>query len=626
MDTIKQLLYLYKQQTNEEQACLKTLEKNDRGFNGVDSGFCSSVAEWILGGKPLTVNQLSALKKILPKYSKQLSNDIWKQEAVPESALLILERKAEEKKQPDTLDLDPGGGGLVFIPATYPSKQIRDLGSFYWTGKSWMQTKANVSAALVKDICKMFPKTVVTPRLQEELVPKTISLSEELNNHGTLFSFQKEAIQFMVANKKALLGLAPGLGKTACAIFAAKEVKASRILVISPLSLMYNWQNEIKKWIGEDADIVYKENCPFIPKRWTLTNYDTLRLHSSTFMRRSFDCIIVDETIMIKNRKAMRTQTIKSLVKCNQPEFLWFLSGAPVSRLYDDMFSQLNILSPLRFTSYWKFAEKYCHVQQNQWGWQIVANKPNAATELQSDLSDIYFSRTQDQVLDLPEWIFDNLHVRMDSEQDSLYREMENLFITSLEDGSKLLAPNVLAQLLRLIQLASNPILVGGKNIGAKWLIVEELLEYEELPAIVWTSFVKTAELLNEQLSKKFKVGVLTGQTNSSDRQKIVDDFQAGKLDVIIAHPGVGKFGFTLTAARTAIYLERSYNGDDYYQSLHRVRRIGTAKSPHIIHLISDRADGSSTVDNVIDKILSSRKENVLKLTQGELKTMFEGE
>ncbi|KKM59963.1 hypothetical protein LCGC14_1546570, partial [marine sediment metagenome] len=74
----------------------------------------------------------------------------------------------------------------------------------------------------------------------------------------------------------------------------------------------------------------------------------------------------------------------------------------------------------------------------------------------------------------------------------------------------------------------------------------------------------------------------------------------------------------------TAIYVERSYNGDDYYQSLHRVRRFGTTHSPHVIILLSidtkDKDGVSSTnptIDHVIHKVLGFKRDNSIQITTG---------
>lgn len=616
----KALLYLYGCQTQEEQAAEQTVENNGRGFNALDAEFMSSVARWILDGKPFTSGQQAAVSKVIRKYARQLQDGSWMSIQLP-----VVQAQPVKEKSPykGELTLDTGGR-LVFHPHVYPSKQIKDLAPFGWdaVSKSWVGYRPGANRQLVSDICKMFGDVLVAPEVTAATEPKTVVLPEEVANHSQLFPFQKETVHFALSNPQSMICLAPGLGKTACSIFAAQAAEAKRILIIAPLSLVFNWRNEITKWIGEKAAVVHGKNL-LTQDRWTITNYDSVRLQKEKFLSTKWDCIIVDESICIKNRKAARTKSVQALIWAVRPQHCWLLSGAPTSRLMDDMWAQLHTLNPSRFSSYWRFAERYCHVEQDQWGWHILANKEGAQSQLKQDLEDIYFARTQDQVLDLPDWIIEDIAVPMAPEQEKLYLQMEDEFLADLPDGEELLAPNVLSQLTRLVQLASNPALVGSVDVSPKRDAVLEMLSYEQLPVIVWTSFIKTAELLETALAGKYRVARLNGSVPDQERQKIVDAFQRGELDVLIAHPAVGKFGFTLTAARTAIYMERNYNADDYYQSLHRIRRIGTTQSPHVLHLISETASGGATVDWVIAKVLEGRRENVLALTAGEIRSHF---
>jgi len=187
------------------------------------------------------------------------------------------------------------------------------------------------------------------------------------------------------------------------------------------------------------------------------------------------------------------------------------------------------------------------------------------------------------------------------------------------------LAPNMLVQMLRLIQIASNPLLIGGKDDSNKWKAAVEMLEYEQSPTIIWTAFIPTAQQMNLLLEKKgYRVAKLTGATAQADRQVIVDQFQNGGLDVVVAHPMVGKYGLDLYNARTVIYLERTHDGDSYYQSLNRVRHIEAKTSPHIVNLLSTRPENKGgTIDNVIDQVLRTKREDVLKLTTGNLRNLL---
>jgi SNF2 family DNA or RNA helicase len=266
---------------------------------------------------------------------------------------------------------------------------------------------------------------------------------------------------------------------------------------------------------------------------------------------------------------------------------------------------------------------------QTVWGTSVTGNQPDAFARIKNNLRDIFWSVPLEDVADVPEWTFEDIEVDLQGEQLRLYNEMELTFRAELPEGDVLLAPNVLAQLLRLVQIASNPVLIDPRvDMGAKWKACMETLEYVSTPAIVWTSFITTAERMTELIRKSGRrVATLTGKTPQDDRQNIVDKFQGGDLDIIVAHPGVGKFGFTLTAGRTSIYLERGYNGDDYYQSLYRIRRIGTTVSPSIVHMIASRPNSDDpTIDRVIARILKYRMDSSRQLTSGLIREAFQGE
>lgn len=618
------LLYLYQFQTPQEQSTEQTIEQNGSGFNHVDAEILSSFAQQVLKGYELSPKQITILKLRLPKYHGQYANGAWQQINLPE---LISTRK-EPVTSAGSLLVEMVGGkpGLKFKPNVYPSQQIKSVGFTHWKDGAWHQSAPSINPTAVEDVKRLFGDTVfVDFEVAKLLVKEPARIPSWLTEHPTLFPYQKDAIQFMLTHKRALLALAPGLGKTACSILAAKAAGCKRILIVSPLSLLYTWKAQVKQWTGEEAVIVYKKQLP-VAATYTITNYDTLRLHLNTFVEGDWDAIIVDESLLIKNRKAKRTDSIRKLVTEAKCEYVWLLSGAPVSKFYTDMWAQLNVLNPDRFTSFWRWAERYVQIESNQWSkYNIVANKPDAPDRILKDHADMYFARSQaDSGLNIPDWIFDENYIPLSPAQDKLYASMEETFLAELSEDESIMAPNVLTQLLRLVQFASNPVLVGGKEISTKWDACEELLEFEQGPFIIWTNFIETATRFTERLHLKGKrVAKLTGATPMDQRQQIVDDFQNGMLDVILAHPAVGKFGLTLTRARTAIYLERGYNADDYFQSLHRIKRIGTTQSPHVIHLIATRAEGGNTVDHVIHKILAGRKDMVDKITNMNLKQLF---
>lgn len=632
-DVVRALLFLHSMQTTEEQVIRQTTELNGVGFNHIDATFCTSVAQWVLSGKPMTHGQFDGVNIIIRKYSGQLDGVDLSDINLPPTAMTVLNSNGHKPEQKGDGLLSVRDNKLIFVPWIYPSRQAKDIGfnGRKEEGEFWWEAPLNLSIA--EDLIRSFPRVVKDDSYirWEEGLDKIQAVPDFVEN-SSAFSFQKEAVSFNITAEKALDAMAPGLGKSLAAAMTCKAVKAKRILIICPLTLCQNWRREVKKWIGVDAVIWHQDPSTWrkASQGWVITNYDTVVRQLDMLKRMGFEAVIIDESLIVKNHaraqddnnkwyfKTKRVNAVFELTR--NVKWIFELSGYPKSKFIDDLWTQLHILDPKRFSSYWKFAYKYCIVETNSWGKRVIADKEGAYEMLKNDCRDIFFARTQDQVLNLPPWIFDTYEIEMDKEQTRIYNEMERDFLSILPDGDEVLSTNILSQMVRLIQFASNHELLMEKfeNPSNKWKAVSELLEFEEKPAIVWTNFIRTAEYMEKVLKDAgYRVAVLTGNTPESARQPIVDKFQGGELDVIVAHPGVGKYGLTLTAGRTCIYLERSYNSDDYYQSLHRVRRIGTTQSPHIIHLLSTTFEGTPTIDHVIHRVLKYRRESGIALTTG---------
>lgn len=457
-----------------------------------------------------------------------------------------------------------------------------------------------------------------------------------------LFDFQREGVGFLVERKRAMLSFSPGLGKTVTSITAAEQLYPTikKILVVAPLSLLYMWKAEIEKWTGSlnEHHIIIQHGKKInvaeidqqVPGRvtWVIANPETVTNSVPTFLARKFDLVILDESILYKSRDSKRTKAIKRLTK--SIPYVWELTGAPANRMLDDIWSQFNILNQKAYSSYWRFAKEYCMVNPTTWGNQVIANKLGSEGKIKERFKDIYFARSQSEVLDIPEWLFTEIDVPMTTRQQKAYRELSTDFATELdnlnESGEVLnkqlvTVDNHLAKVTRLIQLASNPMLLDGDNESGKWEALPELMEYYPGPWLVWVSFTRTAHYLKEMLERMVdqRVQMIIGATPSEERNKHIKNFQEGHEKILILNMQTGSFGHTLTTARTAFYPERNYDSN-YFQSLHRVRRIGTVHSPNIVHVRSVYQDGSPTIDHLVHSLLDYRVGMIKDLTTGMLK------
>lgn len=465
--------------------------------------------------------------------------------------------------------------------------------------------------------------------------------SWERDDDSPLFEYQQDASAFLQRHDRAMLSLSPGLGKTLTAADAAGRKNFKNILVVCPASLLYYWDGELRKW----ADKLPMKPFPAVMHRevtsglgggtlledrqawWGITNPETVVKHLEEFVVYDppYDCLILDESIMYKNRESQRSKAIKELASVI--DTVWLLTGAPATKLLDDMWHQFHILKPKGYPSYWRFVEKYVIVNKDEWGSKLVANKPNAEKEIKKNFADIYFSRTQDDVADIPDWIMEDINIPMLPKQDAAYEELRKKLrveLATVDPGEYVTVNNHLSLMVRSVQVASNPLLVGGVDSAGKWDALPELMSFYPGPYLVWVNFIKTGELLRDHFSKiKKRVALANGATKMEDRNKMVDAFQNGELDVLVLNNQVGKFGFTLTKARTAFFVERMYD-DSYFQCLHRNRRIGTTESPVIVNMRSVTADGYQTIDHLIHSTLDYRVGMIKKVTASDLLAVFD--
>lgn len=476
-----------------------------------------------------------------------------------------------------------------------------------------------------------------------------VSYDFAMADTSVLFDYQWQAAHFLYGQDRAMLSLSPGLGKTLTSAYASGLRGFDSVLVVCPASLLFYWKGELEKWsdklpkkpfvqiwhrkVGDNSIEVASETSGFTSKEiiqgtsWVITNPETVTKNLQVFLNiYGFDCLVVDESIMYKHRDSKRSKAIKELAQ--SIPVTWLLTGAPATRYLDDMWHQFHILKPKGYSSYWRFAKKYCIIEDNEWGSKVVANRPNIENEIKKNFADVFFARSQDDVLNIPDWIFEDIDIPMLEKQDTAYEILrKELYVQmdSLDPNDVIKVGNHLSLVIRSIQVASNPLLLGGVDSAGKWDALPELMEIYPGPHIVWCNFIKTGEILRDKFSLlKKRVALANGSTSMEDRNSIVDSFQRGELDTIILNNQVGKFGFNLTKARTAFFVERVWD-DSYYQCLHRNRRIGTTESPIIVNLMSVTLSGKKTIDHLIGSVLGYRNSMIRAITARELKEIFRG-
>lgn len=497
----------------------------------------------------------------------------------------------------------------------------------------------------------------------------------------TLYEFQREGAEYLFCNPHGagLVGLSWGLGKAATSIVAADLLDAQRVLVLAPLTLAPAWIDEWRTWgvgaasgvrevkrataadrtpgdsgvtianheVIQEVVLRDEDGNVFQPdwvtnarkvKAWIKDGPTKKNANGKTVpvrerivrVRRDYlsvewDLIIVDESVMLKNRRAVKAEVLAQLRKAHDP-FVWLLSASPKTKYNDDLFRQMSIMYPRAFTSYWRFAEFFTHVDKGGWGWSIEGDRLDR--DPQHYLRDLMWIKSEDDAgIDLPEYIESAIEVDATTKQREALDTMLNDWIVELEDEDPneiVVADNWLSRSTRLQQITSN---LGslprpsGKGFfpasSAKEELLVELLERGDLrtPLLTWTWFVETTELVAMRLDKAgLNVEPVVGTDKAADKDSALKAFKAGELDALVLQMGVGKFGHTFTKTRGIYYHDRTFDSDAYVQSRRRVRRIGLEHRPTlIVPKIRESAD------DLIDANLDGKLRSIARLSNADL-------
>lgn len=496
-------------------------------------------------------------------------------------------------------------GDEILIPPGTWDAEVKSIGA-RWKARAnaWTLPATRLNAQLANDLAMPFPPVRV------DLAPPG-SVPDP-----RLYPYQRDtAGRIATAPHGQMVVLSPGLGKTVVAIAAADlAVPDDQVVVVAPSSLLRTWEREIRKWATVPGDIYIMEGKVDMDAaanaRWIIASWDKAAREKDVWGK-GWKLFILDESVLAKSRGSKRYKAIAQIRK--GIERVWLLSGSPTTRYNDDLWAQLNLIWPKAFPSYWRFAERYCIVEETPWA-RVVAGNRSRLNPMEEN-SDLVIVVNQEDVLDLPEYLFEPpLMAHLTGQQALQYRRMRDQFVADLADGTELVADHEITRLMHLQQMAST---FDGQS-AKRDALIDAIPAYQP-PFLVWTHWRDTATDIGVALSGLMDTRVVTGETPAKARDAIIEGYKAGDFPALVLSLGVGKFGHTLTNTKTIVSFDRNFNADDAFQSMHRVRRIGLTHSPVVLPVVA-----AGTVDELtVGDNLEAKLAGIAKLTRADLASLL---
>ena len=94
--------------------------------------------------------------------------------------------------------------------------------------------------------------------------------------------------------------------------------------------------------------------------------------------------------------------------------------------------------------------------------------------------------------------------------------------------------------------------------------------------------------MLERELSKAFPKRRVVNYRDARDKEKVQDQFQAGKIDILILQIHSGSTGLNLQRSNAVVFYSINRSADDYLQAISRIKRQGQTRAMEVVMLLCE--------------------------------------
>ena len=453
-----------------------------------------------------------------------------------------------------------------------------------------------------------------------------------------------------------------GLGKTLqlltfIASYLEQGDSVDPVLIVAPVSLLDNWEQEIARFFSPGFATVLKlygaelSSLKFtkhqIPseikergifnllrpnwrqgKQIVLTTYETLRDQEFSLARQQWAIVVCDEAQKIKNPAALVTQAAKAV----PARFKVACTGTPVENSLTDLWCLFDFIQPGLLGALNEFGRKYRQPVDAR-----NDNDHKLLDELRALVEPQILRRLKSDVAkDLPEKIeltdcktlpISDSQLRLYKSEVSRFEQMQTL--TEHTGGSKSITILGLLHTMKMICAHPHSVYPEGDLLQVspkmRWLMAQlECISRSAEKVIIFTELRDIQRALQITILDRFglHVTVINGDTNASSdkgpsRQSLIDTFQSkpGFGVIILSTTAVG-FGVNVQAANHVIHFTRCWNPAKEDQATDRAYRIGQTKNVYVYYPTIAGVEFES-FEQKLDKLLTRKRELASDMLNG---------
>lgn len=438
--------------------------------------------------------------------------------------------------------------------------------------------------------------------------------------------YQQYAIDFLLQHEQAGLFLDMGLGKTVITLTALKQLKKKgeidKTLVVAPKIVAENvWKQEPEKWDHlQDLSFSYILGSPKKREKalkvkadiYVITRDNIAWLVELLRNNWFFDTLVLDELSSFKNHQSKRFRKLREIR--SYVSRVIGLTGTPIPNGYMDLWSEMYLLDMgERLGKYISEYRRNYFNALNRWSFIEYKLMPGADKTIEQKISDICLSMKAKDYLNLKEPQVIDVNVELSSKEMKAYKEMEKEAVLAI-DEEVITATSAGIAVNKLLQLANGAIYTKDQKDykiihNRKLEALEELIEQAAGENVI---VYYTYQHDKERILQKFP------EARILKTEKDVEDWNAGKIKMLVAHPASAGHGLNLQdGGSIAIWFGLNWSLELYQQANARLHRQGQKNTVRIYRIIAE-----NTVDNRVLEVLNGknmRQEELLEQLRAEV-------
>ena len=419
-----------------------------------------------------------------------------------------------------------------------------------------------------------------------------------------IYPYQAEGALFVARAGRALIGDDMGLGKTIQAIAAteilARHFGVSKVLVICPTSLKYQWQSEIMRFSGrrgEHAARVINGGRAQRQKDYAedgfckITNYEKLRPDLDLIAAWAPELVIVDEAQRVKNWNTIAARALK---RVDSP-YAIVLTGTPLENKLEELISIVQFVDQHRLGPTWKLLHE--HQVKDEVG-RVTGY--TGLEKIGQTLAPVMIRRRKSEVLwQLPSRTDQNLLVPMTEMQMLYHQENADVVAKIVQRWRKtrFLSDKDQRRMtcaLQNMRMSCNSTYLldqetdHGVKVDELAALFDELFTEPDAKAVVFSQWTRTHDIVIRRLEAR-GLGYVSfhGGVSSEKRPALVERFRDDPACRVFLSTDAGSTGLNLQHASTLVNMDLPWNPAILEQRIARIHRLGQTRPVQVINFVA---------------------------------------